>query len=144
MELARTSREQGTALIAALLLIVVAAALGAFAFRLHLDGQHMRDLRLLEYRADAAAHAGLEYASARLANAGASAQCADLQSNSIYLGGNTGFGGFRLTVRCASIDTGQGRVFEIEATGSHGAFGAPDFIRRRLTRHVAPAFGAYE
>lgn len=146
MKLDRTFRhQQGTALIAALFLIVVVAALGVFAVRLQTDDQQIGTLQLLEYRARAAAHAGLEYASARLANAGAGAQCSDVQTASpIYLGGHPGLSGFSVTVQCDWVDIDAGRVFEIEATGSHGVFGAPDFARRTLTRRVAPAFGLYE
>ncbi len=136
--------QQGVALIAALFLIVVVAALGAFAVRLHTDDQQIGTLQLLEYRANAAAHAGLEYAAARLVNAGAGAQCSDVQTNAIYLGGHAGLSGFNVTVRCDWVDISAGRVFELEATGSHGVFGAPDFARKTLTRRIAPAFGLYE
>lgn len=137
-------RQRGVALIAALFLIVVVAALGAFAVRLHTDDQQIGTLQLLDYRANAAAHAGLEYAAARLANAGAGAQCSDVQTSAIYLGSHAGLSGFNVTVRCNWVDISAGRVFELEATGSHGVFGTPDFARKTLTRRIAPAFGLYE
>ncbi len=139
-------RQQGAALIAALFLIVVVAALGTFAVRLHTDDQQIGTLQLLQYRAQAAAHAGAEYAAARLANAGAAAGCADVQTTPIYLGGHTGFRGFSVTVQCDSVDEGGGvRVFEIRATArSSGAFGSPDYVVSRITRRMAPASNVYE
>ena len=60
-------REQrGFALIGALFLLVVLAALGAFAVRINMTQRHAADLDLQELRAEAALNAGVEYAAARL------------------------------------------------------------------------------
>jgi MSHA biogenesis protein MshP len=137
-------RQQGSALIAALFLIVVVAALGAFAVRLQANQRQVANLQLLEYRATAAAHAGLEYWSSRVAS-DALVACPAPSPDRLDLNAHAGLRGFTVDVSCTRIDSGMGAVYEITADAWTSAYGSPDFVRRRLTRRVATiAPGVYD
>jgi len=119
--------ERGFALIGALFLLVVLAALGAFAVRINMTQRHSSTLELQEMRAQAALQAGLEYAAARLAPG---VPCNSVQ-NIPGLPGN-----FTVTfTNCVSRSYNGNTVFiytfqEIAATS--GAYGTPEYVRRSL------------
>jgi MSHA biogenesis protein MshP len=59
-------KQRGFALVAALFVLVVLAALGAFAVRMNMTQQYDADLDLQHVRAEAALNAGIEFAPTRL------------------------------------------------------------------------------
>ena len=125
---ARASRgERGFALIGAVFLLVVLAALGAFAARINMSQRHASTLELQELRAQAALRAGLEYAAARLTPGVA---CNRVQ-NIPGLPGN-----FTVTfTNCVRQGYNGNTVFvytfaEIAATS--GVYGTPEYVRRSV------------
>jgi MSHA biogenesis protein MshP len=127
-------RQRGSALIAALFLIVVVAALGAFAMHLNAMQNQTATLQLLQARAAAAAHAGLEFWSQRVySDPGNNLPCA---ATNVPISGFPGFDGFTVTVDCIRIANGSSFVYEVTATAVHGAFGDPSFVRRQATRRL--------
>lgn len=124
--------QNGAALIAVIVLIVVMASLGAFAVRTGLDQQQMSNLSLLELRADAAAYTGLELASNRL-NGGAACPL-----SISFPASNPDMRGFTVGLQCADIvPSNANTVYLITATATYGAFGNPDRVRRVRTRRVS-------
>lgn len=122
----RQTRQRGSALIAAIFLIVVVAALGVFAARLSTSQSHATRLQLLQARAEAAATTGLEFASNR-ARAGA---CGDAQFV---------VDSFSIAVTCTQIPASPAAAiaFELESTAFSGNYGQPDFVQRKATRRVS-------
>jgi MSHA biogenesis protein MshP len=125
---ARVSRgERGFALIGAVFLLVVLAALGAFAARINMNQRHASTLELQELRAQAALRAGLEYAAARLTPG---VPCNRVQ-NIPGLPGN-----FTVTfTNCVRQGYNGNTVFvytfaEIAATS--GVYGTPEYVRRSV------------
>jgi MSHA biogenesis protein MshP len=121
--------QSGSALVAAMFLLVVVGALGIFAARLQANQQQGATLQLQEYRASLAAQAGLEYWSYHLGH-GSAALCT---------GGIPAipFAGFSVTTTCSSVDTGTGSViYVVTSDAQTGTFGTPDFVRRSVTRQM--------
>jgi MSHA biogenesis protein MshP len=116
----------GFALIAALFLLVVLAALGAFAVRANMTQRHASDLELQALRAQAAVSAGIEYAAARLLVPGVN-NCGNLAPLPV--------GGFAVTFTCAvtphPFNGVPVNVYSVGVTASRGAYGTPEFVQRR-------------
>ena len=127
MSVRMARRERGFALISALFLLVVLAALGAFAVRIGMTQRHASTLELQELRAQAALQAGIEYAAARLTPGGL---CNRVQ-NIPNLPGN-----FTVTfINCVRQGYNGNTVFvytfqEIAATS--GVYGTPEYVRRSV------------
>lgn len=129
--LSNCARTRGFALVVALFLLVVIAALGTFALRIHLSQQGNADLELAGARADAALEAGIQYAAARLVVPGArcnSVRPLDLPQN------------FRATFRgCGRVPVANQpavTVFSITATATRGQYGSPEFVSRQRTVRI--------
>jgi MSHA biogenesis protein MshP len=141
------ARHKGSALMAALFLIVVVAALGAFAVRLHATQQQVATLQLLEYRAQAAAYVGLEYWSHLVSSGGPLPPCSGLASRvaDLDLDDYDGLRGFTVDVFCEQVSIGGAAdAYEVTAKSEHGSFGSPDFVRRSLTRHIQTTPPVYD
>jgi MSHA biogenesis protein MshP len=127
MSVRTARRERGFALIGALFLLVVLAALGAFAVRISMTQRHASTLELQELRAQAALQAGIEYAAARLTPG---SLCNRVQ-NIPGLPGN-----FTVTfTNCVRQGYNGNTVFvytfqEIAATS--GVYGTPEYVRRSV------------
>jgi MSHA biogenesis protein MshP len=127
MSVRTARRECGFALIGALFLLVVLAALGAFAVRISMTQRHAGTLELQELRAQAALQAGIEYAAARLTPG---SLCNRVQ-NIPGLPGN-----FTVTfTNCVRQGYNGNTVFvytfqEIAATS--GVYGTPEYVRRSV------------
>jgi len=127
MSVRTVRRARGFALIGAVFLLVVLAALGAFAVRINMTQRHASTLELQELRAQAALQAGIEYAAARLTPG---VLCNRVQ-NIPGLPGN-----FTVTfINCVRQGYNGNTVFvytfqEIAATS--GIYGAPDYVRRSV------------
>lgn len=121
--------QRGFALIGALFVLVVLAALGAFAVRINMTQQYDAELELQELRAQAALNAGIEYAAARLLASGAN-NCANLAPLPNLVGGfNVTFDGCNYVQE--SIDAAPVNIHTVNLVSSRGAYGAPDFVLRQ-------------
>jgi MSHA biogenesis protein MshP len=132
-QLSRLHSASGFTLVAALFLIVVVAALGAFAVRISSGQQQTVNLALLSARALAAANSGIEFGAYQALNG---TGCASATLNLTEAGLN----GFTVNVSCtATVHTESGgtvNVYRIDATSSAGTYGKPDYV----SRHVYATF----
>lgn len=140
----RAGRQAGFSLVAAVFLIVVLAALGAFAVQIAMTQYQGANLELLEARAQAAAEAGIEYG-ANLALEGPGA----CRANSSLRLTQAALTGFVVKVTCArtshQIYAGMPPsattyfVYALTSTASYGRYGSPDYVARAVTRNVTSA-----
>src|SRR6185437_9499843 len=138
-------RQAGFSLVAAVFLIVVLAALGAFVVQLAMSQYQGANLELLEARAQAAAEAGIEYgANLALRTPPSPAFCATPISYPFVLTQGA-LKGFAVTVACTptthQIYSGAPPaqnwvVYTLASTASYGTYGRPDYVARRVTRNV--------
>jgi MSHA biogenesis protein MshP len=113
-------------LVAALFLIVVIAALGAFAVRIGMGQQQTVNLSLLSNRAMAAANAGIEWSAYRALESG---NCSN-GSLSLTQGA---LAGFTVDVSCVSTSFGaEGTLYVIESVSRSGTYGRADYASRRV------------
>jgi MSHA biogenesis protein MshP len=131
---ARPTTQHGMALVAALFMVIVVAAFGAFALRIGSAQQQTASLELLEYRAYAAANSGLEVGSRRAAAGNCNPPAPFV------------VGSFTVTVTCIArwnqtwdyVVLGPNRqVYDLSAIARAGVYGTPDFVQRTLTRRVS-------
>ena len=128
-------REQrGFALIGALFLLVVLAALGAFAVRINMTQRHDADLELQQLRAEAAVSSGVDYAATRLL---AGTSCATLMAETLNVGG------YAVTfVPCVNgppylVNGVNVNVYTVTVSSARGAYGTPEFVARSSTVRVS-------
>jgi len=124
--------QRGFALIGALFVLVVVAALGAFAVRINMTQQHDADLDLQQLRAEAGLNSGVEYAATRLLAPGAN--CGNLA--------NLNVGGYAVTFNaCARVqyvvNSATVNVYTVTLTSSRGVYGTPEFLARTATVRVS-------
>jgi MSHA biogenesis protein MshP len=128
-------RQRGFALVSAVFLLVVIAALGAFAVRINTNQQHGADLDLAMVRAEAAAQSGIQYAAARLlvpnsCNPGIDGQSLPLPQ------------GYNVILQCNPlvgvqvVNTVATNVFLVTATATRGQYGSPEFVSRQRTARI--------
>jgi len=134
------SRQRGLSIVAALFLIVVLAAVGTFAVQIGASQQHSVNLTLLETRAQAAADAGIEWASARILSVPACPTNAGLVLNEGALAGYrvriTAVGACPTTHVVNGVNT---RTYTVTALATRGNYGTPDFVSRSVTRTLSTA-----
>ena len=132
-----TRRQGGFSLVAAIFLIVVLAALGAFAVQIALTQYQAASVELLEARAEAAADAGIEYGANMALQR---ATCAATRTLSLT---QKALKGFVVTVTCGATThqvAGQNyQVYALTAAATYGSYGAPDYVARNVTRNVTNA-----
>jgi MSHA biogenesis protein MshP len=122
--------QRGSALIVAIFVLVVLAALGAFAVRANMAQQHSADLELQQLRARAALDAGVEYAAARLLVSAAN-NCGTLAPLP-----NVAGSGFAVTfpAPCTHVQYNVNgvtvTVYTVNVRTSRGAYGTPEFVFR--------------
>jgi MSHA biogenesis protein MshP len=141
-------RQAGFSLVAVIFLIVVLAALGAFAVQIAMTQYQSSTLELLEARAQAAAEAGIEYG-ANLTLQAAPAICASTPSSNTFTLTQGALTGFVVTLTCTptqhqiwstTTSTWQPYTdFALAATASHGTYGEQDYVSRSVTRNVTLA-----
>ncbi|MGH8298028.1 MAG: hypothetical protein ACRES6_01940 [Steroidobacteraceae bacterium] len=136
----RAGRQAGFSLVAAIFLIVVLAALGAFAVRVAMAQYQSANVELLEAGAQAAAAAGIGYGAtvARTSSACPSSNPTDLT-----------LAGFVVRVICKQtahqIYSGSPptatsyEVYALAATATFGTYGKPDYVARTVTQNVTNA-----
>ena len=128
--------QRGFSLIAAIFLIVVLAALGAFVVRIAMTQQQTVNLSILEAQALAAANSGIEYGAYQALKAG---QCAN--PTTLAMAG-AGLAGFTVTVACVAsphvVATSPPPKFSyaLDSTATRGIYGQPDFVSRHVARVV--------
>jgi MSHA biogenesis protein MshP len=119
---------RGFALVPAIFLIVVLAALAAFAVRIYGGQQQTVTLALQGARALAAARAGIEWSARRALNG-------DCSTSSLALS-ESALAGFSVTVGCSSQSyataAGTVNVYLLDALATRGVYGSPDFVSRRV------------
>jgi MSHA biogenesis protein MshP len=131
---ANAGRQRGAALVVAVFLLVVLAALGAFAVRLALMQQQTVDSALLASQAFQAARSGIAWAAHRAINGGwcATATLALTEG---------GAAGFRVDVACTQSGHVEGGttvdVYIIDVLAEWGTYGDPDYVSRRLEAKIA-------
>ena len=126
--------QRGFALIAALFVLVVLAALGAFAVRVNMTQQHDADLELQQLRAEAALNSGVEYAATRLLAPGGN--CGNLASLNV-----DGYDVTFTVIPCAgtpyTVNSAAVTVYTVTVTSSRGVYGTPEFVARTSTVRVS-------
>ena len=143
----RTGTQAGFSLVAAIFLIVVLAALGAFAVQVAMSQYQSATAELLQARAQAAAEAGIEYGANRTLPV--ATICASTPSSNTLNLTQGALAGFVVTVTCTptqhqiyspSTSTWQTyTVYALAATASKGAYGQQDYVVRSVTRSVTNA-----
>lgn len=146
----RGARQAGFSLVAAIFLIVVLAALAAFAVQIAMAQYQGANVELLEARAQAAADAGIEWGTNLT-----------LQTPPVICGGGVPVGktftltqgalkGFVLAVACTPTQhqiyspgppptPRNYEVYTLKSTATHGSYGGPDYVARSVTRNVTNA-----
>jgi MSHA biogenesis protein MshP len=128
--------QRGFSLVSAVFLLVVLAALGAYAVRLNTLQQQTVTGSLRAAQAFSAARAGAAWGAYRAVNSGA---CA---SGTLNLTEGAA-AGFRVSVQCTESTHVEGtatvRVFVLDVRAEAGAYGAPDYVSRRLQTKVTDA-----
>jgi MSHA biogenesis protein MshP len=128
---ARHRDQRGMALLGAIFVLVVLAALGAYAVRINMTQQHDAELELHEQRAQAALNTGIEYAAARLLASGAN-NCANLATLVNLAGGFTVT--FNGCVYAQYFINGVAvNVHTVNVVTSRGVYGTPDYVLRRAS-----------
>lgn len=136
------TRQGGFSLIAAVFLIVVLAALAAFAVQVTMTQTQGADMQLLEAQAQSAAQAGIEYGANLALHIPAPGTCR--ASTTLRLN-QPGLSGFVVTVGCVrtSHRIGAGPTtyyaYALTSSASHGRYGSPDYVARKVTRNVTNA-----
>jgi MSHA biogenesis protein MshP len=129
------ARQGGFALVAALFLIVIVAALGAFAVRISGSQQQTVNLALLTSRALAAANSGIEFGAFQAISPFGSG-CANATFNLT----EAGLSGFTVSITCSPSTHSEGgitiSVYRIDATATLGTYGQPEYV----SRHVYATF----
>lgn len=136
INLPRSGTARGFALVAALFLLVVLGALGAFAMRINMTQQQGSDSTLSRARARAAAQAGMQYAAARLLATG---DCATLTpSFNVAYGMSVGVTCSGPLAPAPLVNGVPVRIFTVTATASAGVYGSADFVAQSVSGRIAP------
>lgn len=127
MRARRAHRERGFALVGAIFLLVVVAALGAFAVRVNMTQRHASTLELQELRAQAALQSGIDYAAARLLATG---NCARVR-NIPGMPGNFAITFANCVARPYVINGVVVTIYTLDVSATSGAaYGTPEFVVR--------------
>jgi MSHA biogenesis protein MshP len=122
-------QQRGMALVGAIFLLVVLAALGAFAVQINMTQGHSAELELQQARAQAAVDTGIEYAAARLLASGAD-NCANL-APLVNLPGGFAVAYNGCTYVQYTINGVAVHVHTVDVVTSSGVYGTPDFVFRQ-------------
>ena len=132
----RSTRQGGFSLVSAVFLLVVLAALGAFAVRLATLQQQTVTAGLRAAQAFEAAKTGVAWGAYRALSAGV---CG---SSTLNLTEGAA-AGFRVSVTCTQRTHTEGtatvEVFVFDVRAESGVYGGPDYVSRRLQTKVTSA-----
>jgi MSHA biogenesis protein MshP len=136
---------RGFSLVVAIFVILVLAALGAFAIKIGLSQDQTATLDLLVARAQAAADSGIEYGANRVLKGGAGCAPTGTTYTPLTLA-TPGLSGFKITVTCTSTPHGllsasnpipkTYNVYALISVAQRGTYGTPDFVSRTARRSV--------
>lgn len=125
----------GFSLVSAIFLMVVLVILGVSLVTISSVQQTTTAQLLQVARANYVARAGAEWAASQ---AGGGAWCAAPTATSFTMPAPVS--GFKLDISCArsdhTLDATTLQYFVVDVTASSGAYGSPDFVRRRLRTKV--------
>jgi MSHA biogenesis protein MshP len=134
----RRIRQRGMSLVVAIFLIVIIASLAAFAVTVGTATRESTNLQLLADRAQAAAHAGTEWAAYRArVNGVCTNQVLNLTQGALR--------GFRVTVTCGvptPLHTEGAltyNVFDVTSRAQLGNFGAANYTSRTIEARFTTA-----
>lgn len=139
---AYAARQAGFSLVAAVFLIVVLAALAAFAVQVTMSQAQGASMQLLTAQAEAAAQAGIEYGANLALQTPAPGTCR--ASTTLRLT-QPGLSGFVVIVSCVrtSHQIGAGPTtyyaYALASSASHGTYGSSDYVARKVTRNLTNA-----
>jgi MSHA biogenesis protein MshP len=126
--------QRGFSLVSATFLLVVLAALGAFAVRINVMQQQTVTAALRAGQAFHAARSGIAWSAYRALNGGTCAPSATLNLTEV------GTAGFRVTVGCSQSTHVEGAtpmtVFVLSARAESGVYGGPDYVSRRVQAKI--------
>lgn len=126
-------QQSGISLVPALFLLIVLAALGIVAVRLSAVQSQTVVLAMQSTRAFSAALAGLDWS---VYQAIVNGSCA----NATLTLTEAGLAGFSVNTACSVTTHSEGpqtvSIYTIEAFASSGAYGAPDYVSRRVRSTV--------
>jgi MSHA biogenesis protein MshP len=129
---ATQKRQRGFSLVAAIFLLVVLAALGAFIVTMSAVQHATASQSVQGARANNAARSGIEWGIYQVTTGGA----CPAATTAFPAFAVPGLNGFQVTVTCSAINTtesGQAfNIFNLTATAVFGTYGTQDFISRRM------------
>lgn len=134
--------QAGFSLVAAVFLIVVLAALAAFAVQVAMSQAQGANTELLQAQAQAAAQTGIEYGANIALQSPAPGTC---RANTTLRLNQPGLAGFVVTLGCVrtSHQIGAGPTtyyaYALTSSASHGSYGSADYVARKVTRNVTDA-----
>lgn len=137
--------QRGFSLVSAIFLLVVIAALGAFAVTLSTTQHQSAALDVMGARAYQAARAGMEWGAYRLLVAPAGFACAagGVDNPALAMPAASTMAGFQVIVNCTSYapvneGTGQVTMFLLQSTATQGVIGTANYVERRISVSIAP------
>lgn len=136
--------QRGFSLVSAIFLLVVIAALGAFALTLSSTQQQSAALDVVGARAYQASRAGVEWGAYQVLQAPGAAfatACRAAPTNQALAALPGTLAGFAVTVGCVATvhdEAGVARtVYQLTSTATLGAVATPDYVERQMTATIA-------
>ena len=134
--------QRGFSLVAAIFILVILAALGAFMITIGETQRATTVAAAQGARAYQAAQAGIEWGVAQAIPVGGGGGSCAASTGPFTLGG-AAFDGFAVTVTCTTTAITEGgsaySVYTIDATATYGTFGNSDYFSRTLQVTVTNA-----
>jgi MSHA biogenesis protein MshP len=136
--------QRGFSLVSAIFLLVVIAALGAFAVTLSTTQHQGAALDVLGARAYHAARSGIEWGAYQvIRNPGGIVCAAGGANNAVAMPAGTTMAGFAVNVNCTSFaavneGTSQVNTFLLVSTATQGTVGTADYVERQISVSIAP------
>jgi MSHA biogenesis protein MshP len=131
------TEQQGLGLVSAIFILVIMASAGAFMVSLGGVQRTTATQALQSSRAYHAAHSGIEWGVFQVID---TSSC---PGGTMFVLSEGGLIGFATAVSCtSSVHTENGvsaTIYQITSIATYGAFGTPDYVRRRLQVTVTDA-----
>lgn len=134
----KTRLQDGFSLVSAIFLLVVIAALGAFAVTLSTTQQQSSALDVLGSRAYQASRAGIEWAAYQVANSASNAAAAAPCATNFAQGSLGGtLTPFAVAVNCSTASHVEGTstiwIYDVSSVAKAGTLGDPDYVERAIS-----------
>ena len=130
--------QHGFSLLTAIFLLVVIAALAAFAVTISTTQQRGIALDVLGARAYQASRVGIDWGAYQLLRNGGGCGAASAALPAGTLGGT--LGGFTVNVGCTATAHSEAAaitMYQLTSTATLGAVAAPDYVERQMTATIA-------